>query len=326
MNLQRVLLASAVTTSLGLTNSVTAQEFPIPGRSIRIIVGLAAGGGTDIQARIVQPKLAEALGVPVLVENKPGASTMLAASEVARAAPDGHTILYTFNGTFAQNPHTQINVPYDSFKDFTPISLGARGPQLLTVHIDLPANTVRELIAYGKANPGKLSYASFGAGTSSHIFGEMLSRQGGFEMTHIPYKGTGDAAKDLFAGRVQVMFDAATSAVQHAKNGKMKILGVVSPTRVPLLPNVPTINEQGLKGIDIVGWLAFFGPANMRPQVVEKLHAALVKSLAHPDVKEGFEKGIYDAASSSPAELGAMVKESYDRWGAVIRQMGVKAN
>ncbi len=301
-----------------------SQPFPIPGKPVRLLVGFAAGGGTDIQARLVAPRLAEALGVPVVVENRPGASTMLAAQEGARAAPDGHTLLYTFNGTMTQNPHTLANVPYDPFRDFTPISLGARGPQVLVVNVAVPVNDVKELIAYGKANPGTLNIANFGVGTSSQIFAELLVRQSGVAMTQVSYKGSGDAARDLLAGRVQLMFDAAVSAIPNVKAGKVRMLGIVAEQRSPFLPDVPTLTEQGYRGIDLIGWLGYFGPAKLPPEVVEKLNAALVKTLAAPDVKEGFALGAYEAVSSTPAELAALTRTSYDRWGAIIKELGIQ--
>lgn len=304
--------------------AASAQSFPAPGKPVRILVGFAPGGGTDIQARIVLPKLSAALGgAPVIVENKPGAGTALAASEVARSAPDGYTLLYTFNGTFAQLPFTQ-HVTYDPFKDFTPISLGARGSQLLVVHTSVPVKNIAELKAWGQAHPGKLNIASFGTGTSSHIFAELLMRQSGIDMVHVPYKGAGDAAKDLLAGRVQLMFDAATTAIQNINTGKLRALGVVAPTRSKFLPDVPTLSEQGLKGIDLVGWLAWYGPAGMPPDVVQKLNAALAKALADPEVRAGFEKGAYEAVSSSPEELAQMTRAAYDQWGKVIHEVGIK--
>ncbi|MBI3372159.1 MAG: tripartite tricarboxylate transporter substrate binding protein [Betaproteobacteria bacterium] len=303
----------------------SAQTFPVAGRAVRVMVGFAAGGGTDIQARMVAPKLSDALGVPVIVENKPGASTMLAAVEVARAAPDGHTILYSFNGAFAQNPFTLKSIPYDPFKDFTPISLGSRGSQLLVVHQTVPVASIAELVAWGKTNPGKLNIASFGTGTSSHIFAEMLMRQLGVDMVHVPYKGAGDAVKDLLAGRVQLMFDAATTAVQNIGTGRLRALGVVAPVRSPFLPAVPTFTEQGLKGIDMIGWLGWYGPANLPKEIVQQLNAALVKALAHPDVKAGYERGAYEAVSSSPEELAALTRQSYEQWGKVIRELGIEA-
>ena len=303
--------------------AAAAQAFPVAGKPVRVLVGFAPGGGTDIQARIVQPKLAEALGATVVIENKPGAGAALAAAEVARAAPDGHTLLYTFNGTFAQLPFTQ-HVPYDPFRDFTPISLGARGSQLLVVHTSIPAKSVAELKAWGRAHPRELNIASFGTGTSSHIFAELLMRQLGVDMVHVPYKGAGDAAKDLLAGRVQLMFDAATTAIQNVNTGKLRALGVVAEERSKFLPDVPTLDEQGLKGIDLVGWLAWYGPAGMPRATVQKINAALVKALANPEVKAGIEKGAYESVSSTPEELAKITREAYERWGKVIKDIGIK--
>jgi tripartite-type tricarboxylate transporter receptor subunit TctC len=307
------------------TGGLSAQTFPQPGKPIRVLVGFAAGGGTDIQARIVQPRLAEALGATVVVENKPGASTSIAANEVARSAPDGHTLLYSFNGAFAQVPFTLAGgVPYDPVKDFTPLSLGARGSQILVLHTSVPATNIRELLEWAKANPGKLNIASFGTGTSSHLFAEIFMRQSGVPMVHVPYKGTGDAVKDLLSGRVQIMFDAGTSAIQNTATGRLRMLAVVGEKRSPFTPEVPTLTEQGIKGIDLVGWLGWFGPANLPPEVTKKLNAAFVKVLADPEVKAAIEKGGYESVSSSSEELGAMVRRDIERWGRIIKDIGFK--
>ena len=300
-----------------------AQSFPLADKPVRVVVGFAAGGGTDLQARIVAPRLAEILGVPVVVENRPGASTMLAAQEVARAAPDGHTLLYTFNGTFTQNPHTFASVPYDPFRDFTPVSLGARGPTLLVVHPSVPAGDLRELAAWGRTHPGTLNIASFGLGTSSHLFAELLMRQSGVAMTHVPYKGAGDAAGDLLAGRVQLMFDSAASALPNVRAGRLRALGVVADKRSAFLPGVPTFAEQGYRDIDLVGWLGWFGPANLAPEVVDRLNAALAQALASAEVKDRFAQGAYEALSSTPAELGALTRVAFDRWGRIVRELGL---
>lgn len=325
MTIRSALLGLAALAGLATAVPSYSQTFPVPGRPIRVLVGFAAGGGTDIQARIVTPRLAEALGTSVVVENKPGASTSLAAAEVARAAPDGHTILYSFNGAFAQVPFTMKGgVPYDPVKDFTPLSLGSSGSQILVLHPSVPAGNVRELLAWAKANPGKLNIASFGAGTSSHLFAEMFMRQSGVEMVHVPYKGTGDATKDLLAGRVQIMFDAGTSAIANSSGGRLKMIGVVGERRSPFTPDVPTMTEQGFKGIDLVGWLGWFGPAGMSADTVRKYNAAFVKVLADPAVKAAIEKGGYESVSSSSEELGAMVKRDIDRWGRIIKDIGFK--
>jgi len=305
--------------------SLWAQAFPQPGKPIRVLVGFAAGGGTDIQARIFAPRIGEALGASLVVENKPGASTSIAAAEVARAAPDGHTILYSFNGAFAQVPFTLAGgVPYDPVKDFTPLSLGSRGSQILVLHTSIPAANVKELLAWARNNPGQLNIASFGTGTSSHLFAEMFMRQSGVKMVHVPYKGTGDAVKDLLAGRVQVMFDAGTSAIANAATGRLRMIGVVGEKRSPFTPDVPTLTEQGIKGIDLVGWLGFFGPAGLPPEITRKLNAAMVKAISEPEVRAAIEKGGYESVSSSPEELGAMVRRDIERWGRIIKDIGYK--
>ncbi len=324
MTRTRAWLRFAVVAMLAMAaGAAFAQSFPDPQRPVRLVVGFAAGGGSDIQARLLAPRLAEALGVPVTVDNRPGASTMIAAQEVARAAPDGHTLLYTFNGTFAQNPHTHATVPYDPFRDFTPVSLAARGSMLLVVHSSLPVRSVAELIHYGKTHPGTLNIASFGVGTSSHLYAELLARHAGVPMTHVPYKGAGDAANDLLAGRVQLMFDAAPTALQHAKSGSLRILGIVAPSRTSLLPDVPTLAEQGIRDIDLVGWLGIYGPAKLPPDIVARLNAALVKAIATPEVRAGFAAGAYEAVSSTPEELRALTREAFDDWGKVVRDIGL---
>ncbi len=224
----------------------------------------------DAQARAVAPKLSEVLGVPVVVENKPGGGTLVAANEVLKAAPDGHTIFYSASSTLAQNPHTSAAVTYNPLTDFTPLSLGARGPLVIVISSKLPVASVQELVAYGKANPGKLSYASFGTGTSSHIFGQVFAQNAGIEMEHIPYKGGAELAADLFEGRVQVAFDAAPSGIKNAATGRAKIIAVAAPERSSLLPDVPTVTEQGVKGLDTTSFLGWFGPARMAPEVVQQ--------------------------------------------------------
>ncbi|MFC5495929.1 Bug family tripartite tricarboxylate transporter substrate binding protein [Caenimonas terrae] len=300
------------------------QEFPVKGgKPIRIVVPFPAGGGTDAQARIVSQKLGELLGTTVIVDNRGGASTMLGASEVARSAPDGYTVLYAPSSTMAQNPHTLANVPYDPFKDFTPITLGGRGPLVLMVSGEVPASNVKELVAYMKANAGKVSYATFGAGTSSHIYGEMFLKKTGTEAVHVPYKGGSDAAKDLIGGRVQLFFDSAASAIITASGGKARIIAIASDSRIAAMPEVPTLAEQGVTGLDLPSWLGFYGPAKMPPAVVKTLHDGIAKVLAMPDVKEFYRKGGYEAGAMSPEDFAKLTRVTYDRWGTVIQQLGM---
>ncbi len=297
--------------------------FPEKGRTVRIVLGLAPGGASDAQARFVANKLTDVLGTPVIVENRPGASFILATEEVIRAAPDGYTMMYAPSSVVAQNPQTLAQVRYDPFRDLTPISLGARGPLVLTVHASVPARNVQELIAYIKANPGKMSYASFGTGTSSHIYGEAFARQAGLDVVHVPYKGGSDAAKDFLAGRVQYYFDAAPNAIQNTATGKVRMLAVAAPKRSPMLPDVPTMGEQGVSGLDMPSWLGFYGPAKMPAPVLAKLNAALAEVLAMQATKDFFRQGAYEAESSTPQQLGELTRTTYDQWGGIIRQLGL---
>ena len=317
--LTAVLLAIATGS---LPAAAQSPAFPQAGKPIRLVVGLAAGGSLDAQARTVAQKITEQTGLQVVVENKTGASMMLAASEVARAAPDGHTLMYAPSSVFAQNPHTLASVPYDPFKDFTPITLATKGPLVLTLHTSVPARDVKELVAWAKANPGKLNFASFGTGTSSHVYAEAFSKAAGIETVHVPYKGTADAARDLLEGRVQAYFDAAPTAINNERTGRIRILGVAAPQRSPYLPNVPTIGEQGVAGIDLTSWIAIVGPAKMPSELVGKVNALFVAALADKQVHETIAKGAYETAPSTPAELAAEMRSAYDRWGAMIKAIG----
>jgi tripartite-type tricarboxylate transporter receptor subunit TctC len=305
-----------------LAQSQTAASYPAPGKPIRLVVGLAAGGSLDFQARTIAQAVSEQTGHQVIVENKPGASMMLAASEVARAAPDGYTLAYAPSSIFAQNPHTLLSVNYDPFKDFTPITIASRGPLVLTVHAGLGVKNVPELIAWGKANPGKLVFASFGMGTSSHVYAEAFAKAAGVAIVHVPYKGTADAVRDLFEGRVQAYFDAAPTAINNERTGKIKIIGVAAPIRNPFMPSVPTISEQGVPGIDLTSWIMIAGPANLPVPLLKQINAVFTKALNTSSVREAIAKGAYEASPSSPEEASAEIKTAYERWGTMIRQMG----
>ena len=325
MSKRRTFLATLAATALVAPLAAQAQaEFPIKGKPIRVIVAFPPGIGVDAQARAVTPRLSELLGVPVVIENKPGGGTLLAAQEVLKAAPDGHTIFYSASSTMAQIPHTLKAATFDPMNDFTPITIGARGPLVIIVNNGLGVKNLPELIAYGRANPGKLSYASFGTGTSAHIFGEAFKVNAGIQMEHIPYKGGSDLAADLIEGRVQVAFDAAPAAINNARSGKARIIAVAAPTRSAFLPDVPTTVEQGVKDIDIVSFLGWFGPKGMAPDVVRKLNAALAQSIAQPAVKEFYNSGAYTAESSTPELLAREVKDSYERWGALVKKINLQ--
>jgi tripartite-type tricarboxylate transporter receptor subunit TctC len=299
-----------------------AAQRSLADRPVRIILGLPAGGPSDAQARAVGAQLDKLLGTSVYIENRPGASMLLGNLEVARAAPDGHTLLYCPSSAMAQIPHTLTNVPFDPFKDFTPISMAAVGPLVLVVHKSIPVATVRELIDWAKAHPGTLNYASFGTGTSSHLFGKMFAMQAGIEIEHIPYKGANDVAKDFLSGRVQMQFATAPSALVLVRSGQASIIGLAAPRRLGLLPGVPTMEEQGIHGLDIESWIGFFGPARMQPETVSLLNAAIVKALAVPSVQEEFRRGAWEPAPSSPQMLATALYTSYEKWGKLVAQIG----
>lgn len=316
LNRRTLVLASLLATGL------PAMAFPLGGRTIKIIVGYPAGGGTDIQARMLAQHMATLLGVPVIVENKPGAGTMIGATELAKAAPDGHTLMYTPASTVAQLPHSMAAVKYDPFKDFTPVAQVALGPVVLVLHKSVPANTLAELVAYAKKHPGELNYVSQGTGTSAHVFGQMLCKQAGVDMVHVPYKGASDVAKDFIAGRVQIQFASSSAAAQLLRSGQVRLLGVVSPRRTDLFPELATMSELGIEGMDIDTSLGLLGPAGMPAATVARLADAARTVMAMPGVRDEFRTGGVEPKWAGPAEYTATVKEAHAAWGKLLAAVG----
>jgi tripartite-type tricarboxylate transporter receptor subunit TctC len=311
----------AILASLVLAFTAAHAQFPVPGKPVRIVVPFPPGGQTDIQARAIAARMVES-GLTVVVENKPGGSTIIGARDVQNAAPDGHTLLYTI-ATHVQIPHLYRTAPWDPFRDFTPVTAGARSATVLTAYSELPFNNVRELVAYAKANPGKLNYASFGAGSTSHLNGEHFKRLAGIDIVHVPYKGSGDAIKDHLTGRVQIFFDGPTTAIANAKTGKVKLIATAAETRKSALPDLPTMREGGYD-VGMWGYLWFWGPGGMAPATVEAVYQPLARAIQHPEVKELFAKGGSEASGMPPAEMARAARDLYERWGAVIRDTGVK--
>ena len=318
----RTLLATAAATLLPL--AAQAQTFPIPGKPVRIVVPFPAGGQTDIQARLLAAKLQTSLGTTVLVDNKPGASSILGTMEVVRAPADGHTLLYTISVTAGQNPHLFSKLPYDPFKDLTPVMFAARSSTVLTVPAKSPFNSVADLINYAKANPGKLNYASYSAGSTSHLVAELMQQATGTTMTHIPFKGSADAGLALIGGQVDFLFDGPTTAINNAKGGKVKMLAFTDPKPYAALGSLPNMAQAGVPGVDVTGGMQFFGPAKMPPEVLAKVNGALAAALKEPDVAKIYADGASEIVSSTPAEHAASVREQYERWGGVIRKLGLK--
>ena len=326
MHSRRLILAALASSVIAVPLLCAAQSFPVPGRQVRIVVPFPAGGQADFQARLVAPRLSAALGVPVIVDNRPGASSIIGVQEVARAAPDGHTLLYTIASPIVVNPHLFAKLPYDPLRDLTPITLTALAAQVLVAHVSVPANSVSELVAYAKANPGKLNFGSYGPGTSSHLYGEMLKASAGIDIVHVPYKGAADATKDLVAGRIDLMFMAPTAPLSYLRQGGLKVLGVVGDKRSSSFPNVPSIAEQGFQGLELTGWLGIFAPARTAASIVDRLDSELAKILREPGLVERFRQGGSDATSTTPAAFAALVQEDYGKWGEVVRRLGVTAN
>ena len=288
-----------------------------PAKPIRWIVPFAPGGTTDILARTISDKLTIALGKPVIVENNPGAGGGVGAVQTAKAAPDGYTIMGGTISTHAINASLYKTLPYDPVKDFTPITLIARVPNLLVVNPDVPAKNVKELIALMKANPSKYTFASSGNGTSQHLSGELFKSMAGVDMQHIPYKGSPAALQDVVSGQVTMKFDNITTAWPLAKAGKLRALAVTTAKRSPIAPDVPTLAEAGLAGYEIGSWQGVFAPAGTPVDVVKRLNTEIVKIINMPDVREKLVGLGAEPVGNTPDEFAAVVKGEVVKWAAV---------
>jgi tripartite-type tricarboxylate transporter receptor subunit TctC len=315
----RILIAAF---ALLCASAVQAQAWP--SKPIRYIVIFAPGGTTDILARLIAPKLSDALGQPVVVENRPGAGGNNGAEMLAKAAPDGYTIGSGTVSSHAINATLYSRLPYDPAKDFSPITMLATLPNMLVVHPGLGVNNVAELIALLKANPNKYSFGSAGNGTSQHMSGEMFKTMTGTSMQHIPYKGSGPMIPDLLAGTISMSFENLTTAYPPVKQGRLKALAVTTVKRSFIAPDVPTMQEAGLAGYDITSWQALFAPAGVPKEIIARLHAETAKALKAPDVAKKLEELGLDAGGMSPEELGALVRSDIPRLGKVVRDSGAR--
>jgi tripartite-type tricarboxylate transporter receptor subunit TctC len=301
-----------------------AQEWPT--KSIKWIVPFPPGGAMDVIARALADKSSKSLGQAIIVENKPGAGGNIGSELVARSEPDGYTLLITSIG-MATNKFLYPKLAYDPVKDFSPVSLIAIVPNVLVTNSTQPnVKNVSDVIANAKAEPGKLSYASAGNGTSIHLAGEVFTSMAKIDMQHIPYKGSGPAVTDLIGGQVNYMFDSITSAKPHIASGKLRPLGLTTSKRSKSLPGVPTIAESGLPGYDVTPWLAVFVPANTPKAVVQKLNTTLIASMSSPDVREKFENIGAEPIGSSPEEMSRYLSKEIDRWGKAITINNIKAD
>ena len=297
---------------------------PYPSKPIRIVVPFPAGGTTDVLARAAAQKLTESLGQPVVVDNRPGAGGNIGAELVAKSAPDGYTMLMGTVGTHAINASLYPKMPYDHVRDFAPVILVAGVPNVLVVNPSLPVNSVQELIAYGKANPGKLNFASSGNGTSIHLSGELFKTMTGVQMAHIPYKGSAPAIQDLAGGQVQLMFDNLPSALPLIKAGRLKALAVTSKTRAAVLPDVPTVAESGLPGFEASSWFGLLAPAGTPQPVIAKVNAEIAKWLATPEAKEKLLAQGANVAGGTPEDFARHIAAETAKWQKVVKESGAK--
>jgi tripartite-type tricarboxylate transporter receptor subunit TctC len=316
-------LLAALTLSV-LALHASAQAYPA--RPVRVLVGFAPGGPNDIIARGYGARLAEAFGQPFVVENRTGAAGNLAAEAVARAAPDGFTLMLGSTGTNAVNPALYAGLPFDPVRDLAPVSIVATSPSALAVHPGVAARSVQELIALARAQPGKLTYASAGSGSSQHLSAELFKQAVGVDIVHVPYKGAAPGITDLLAGQVDMSFAPVANVVPYAKTGKLRLLGVTSAARSSFTPDTPTIAESGVPGFEVVTWYAMFATAGTPPAIVERLNAGLRKISQNPQLREQLANlGIDATASASPAEARAYRDAEVEKWGKLVRALGVKA-
>ncbi len=304
------------------TSLCAAQTYPT--KSVRMVVPFAAGAGSnDIMARLIAQKLTDSFGQQFVVDNRPGASGIIGTDIVAKAQPDGYTVLM-MSLTFTVLPSLFSKLPYDTLKDLTPVTMVASAPLMLVVNPSVPVKSVAEFIAYAKANPGKLNFGSGGAGATPHLAGEMLKSMAGLQMTHIPYKGGAPALADLVGGQIQFMCENIPGTLPFVKAGKLRALAVTDLKRSPLLPDLPTLDESGLKGFQIVGWNGLFVPAGTPPAVVNKLHAGVAAALALPDVKERLAILGADGVGNTPQHFAAFIKADIAKWAKVVKDAGIK--
>ena len=302
-----------------------AQTAPWPTKPVKILFGFPAASATDVVARAVGQKLSEKWGQPVVIENRPGAGGNLGSELAARAPADGYTIFFgTVANAISASLYTKLN--YDYLKDFTPITLVATTPLVMVAHPSFPANNVKDLIAYAKANPGKVNFGSGGVGTSNHLAGEMFKSATGTELVHVPYKGTPAAYNDMFGGQVALMWDNIVAVTSHVKNGKLKPLAVTSAQRASSMQDVPTMAEQGLPGFEAVSWMGALVPTGTPQPIVDKIHADMVAVLRMPEIKEKLGASGAVVVGNTPEQFAAWNRNEIAKWAKAVRDSGAKAD
>jgi tripartite-type tricarboxylate transporter receptor subunit TctC len=306
--------------------AATAMAADFPSKPIRILVGAATGGGVDITARILAAKLSESLRQQCVVDNRPGASGNIASELVAKAAPDGHTLLMGTIAPLAINPSLYANLTFDPVRDFAPVSRAADSTNVLVIHPSVPARSVRELIAIAKARPAQLLYGSAQTGSAGHLAGELFNAAAHVKIVHVPYKGGAPAMIDLISGQLQIIFATVITAVPQVKSGRIKALAVTTAKRSQVMPALPTMDEAGLPGFEVNNWYGVVAPARTPPEIVQVLNREMVRALNLPDVKDVMLKQGLDPAPSTPDEFGAYIKSEIAKWRKVVQASGARAD
>ena len=317
---RRVLLAALATVSI----APAAFAQPYPSKPIRMIVGFPPGGGTDVVARVIGQKLSEWYGQTVVVENRAGATGTIGADVLAKSPPDGYSLMMGHANSHAIAPNLMAKLPYDPIKDFAPVSYVGYVPNILSLHPSVPAKNMKELVALLKANPGKYTYASSGNGSSQHLSGEMFKLLTGTSALHVPYKGSGDAIKDLLAGTVSFNFDTMPPVLEHIKAGKLRGLGISTPKRLAQLPDVPTFAEEGLVGFEILNWYGVMAPAATPRDIVAKLSADINKAMRESDVKTRLEQVGTQLREMSPEEFGTFMRAELVKYAKLVKDANIR--
>jgi tripartite-type tricarboxylate transporter receptor subunit TctC len=314
----------AIAAAIGLTAPQVLHAQTYPTRPVTIIVPSAAGGGTDTLARLIGDQLSKQLGQGFVVENRTGGGMLVGTTAAAKAAPDGYTLLAGLTGNMSVNPSLFAKLPYDPLADFTPVSMLADYPFLVVVNNDLPAKSIKELIALAKSQPGKIDYASAGNGTGQHLAPELFKMMTGIQMGHIPYRGAQPAYQDVISGRVPVFFDNMSTAMSLAKGGKVRALAITSKKRSPLMPELPTVDESGVPGYEYHTWFGFWAPKNTPQPIVDKLNAEVKKALADPTVRQRIAATAGEPSTVERKDMDAFVKAEIKKWAEVVKRAGIK--
>jgi tripartite-type tricarboxylate transporter receptor subunit TctC len=315
-------VTAAIVAAALIPMAASAQQYPT--RAIRMVIGFPPGGGTDIVGRIVAQKLSESLGQQVLPDNRGGASGQIGTEIVAKAAPDGYTLLMAHIAALSILPSLVPKLPYDPAKDFAPISLAAIAPNLLVVHPSLPVRNVKELVALARARPGELQFSSVGSGSIQHIAGEMFKLQANVSMLHVPYKGSGQSIIDLVSGQIHMDFGAIPPVLSHVKSGRLRAIAVTSEKRFSLLPEIPTISEGGVPGFDMSTWWGLVAPAGVAKEVVARLHTETARILRQPDVREKLANVGADPGGNSPEEFAGFIRAERTKYARVVKDAQIK--